>query len=153
MRHVVLVLALLLLAAPASAQYRTNSSWLGVHGLGPVEEADDLYDRGFGITAASRWVRTVRFDWTLEAGYFHLPGQDRDVGEIDDVNTITVLFGGLLDYGVFAMGVKGGYYFVNLHEWDAVPTAELAFRRVAVGAEYKAFGTTKWVSVFVRYRW
>lgn len=154
MRVVPLVLSLAVLAAaPASAQHRQDGSWLGVQWLSPVEEAADLYDDGFAITASSRWVRDQRFDWLVETGWFHLPGQDRPVGEIDGVDAMTILFGGLVDYDRFQIGLKGGYYFINLHEWDGVPMAQFTFGRVAIGAEYKAFGTTKWGAGFVKYRW
>jgi hypothetical protein len=153
LRHSVFLLAILIVAQPAAAQSRQNSSWLGAQLLYPAEEAGDRYDDGFAITGSSRWVRTARFDWLLETGWFHLPGQDRPVDDIESVDALAVLFGGLLDYGVLQLGMKGGYYFLDLHEWDGVPTAQITFRRLAIGAEYKAFGTAKWGALFAKWQW
>lgn len=48
----------------------------------------------------------------LETGYCHLPGEARDAVGIDDLNSLTVLFGGLVDYGMsrwaFRVGTTSG---------------------------------------------
>lgn len=153
-----LVVATTIPASRASAQeQRLSTAWIGIAALFPTGDLADVYDVGFGLTGESRWVVSPRFDSLLEGAWYNYSSSDVTLdGEtlkFDSFNAYTFTVGGLYAFGRIKVGAKGGYFFGDLHEWDVIPTAELSFRRLAVGAEYKAAGSANWGSAFVKYRW
>ncbi len=156
---IALVLSLVLLAGQAQAQTetRTNTSYTGVQILLPTGDAGDAYDTGWGITGSSRFVMGRTFDLIVEGGYYYLPGTDYtyegETLEVENMDGLSFLVGGLFDLGAVELGAKGGYYFLDLHEWDLMPMAQVTFGRFSVGGEYKMLGSTNWGAGFVKFRW
>ena len=152
-----LVLPILLLQGRANAATGASTSYSGFQVLFPTGDAADAYDTGWGITGSSRFSRSEKFDIVFEGAYYYLPGKNYIFnGETiaqENMNGLSFLLGGLFDLGTLELGAKGGYYFLDLHEWDLVPMAQLSFGRFSIGGEYKALGTTNWGAAFLKFRW
>ena len=151
----ILIMSGVLLTASASLAQsvtRQHSSWIGLQYLFPAGDAGDFYDSGWAVTASSRKVMSPNFDFVLEGAWYNLLGSEFTVEGLDvkttadDLSIGAMLAGGLFDFDGLQFGVKGGYFFYDIHEWDIMPMAQISFWRIALGAEYKWLGSTNWGS-------
>ncbi len=153
----IITLATLPLVTQASAQERSKSSYTGIQVLLPDGDTGDLLDTGFGLTGSSQFPLSSAVDFVFEGAWYSFPGKGFSIGETEidteGLDALSVQVGAVFFLDPLRLGVKGGYFFMDLHEWDAMPYAEVAVGRFSFGGEYKAFGKANWGAGYVKYRW
>lgn len=141
----------------ATAQERSRTAYTGIQVLLPDGDMADLFDTGFGLTGTSQYPPGSAVDFVLEGAWYSLPGKGFSFGgselETEDLDALATLVGAVFYLEPFRLGAKGGYFFMDLHEWDAMPYAEVVIGRFSLGGEYKAFGKTNWGAGYVKFRW
>ena len=153
----IITLVILSLVTQATAQERSSSSYTGLQVLIPDGDMANLFDTGFGLTGTSQFPLGSAVDFVFEGAWYSLPGKgfsfEGSEFEAEDLDALAVLIGAVLYLDPFRLGVKGGYFFLDLHEWDAMPYAEVVIGRFSLGGEYKAFGNANWGAGYVKFRW
>jgi len=157
--HIALIitLATLSLATQAMAQGRSSTSYTGVQVVLPDGDAANFLDTGFGLTGSSQYPLGSAIDFVFEGAWYSFSGKGYSLAgsefETDGLDVLSAMVGAVYYLGSLRLGAKGGYFFRDLHEWDAMPYAEVALGRFSFGGEYKAFGKTKWSAAYIKFRW
>lgn len=153
----VITLVTLSLVTQASAQQRSKSSYTGLQVLLPDGDTGDLLDTGFGLTGSSQFPLGSAVDFVFEGAWYSFPGKGFSLGgsefETEDLDALSALVGAVFYLEPLRLGAKGGYFFMDLHEWDVMPYAEVVVGRFSFGGEYKAFGKANWGAGYVKFRW
>jgi len=152
-----ITLVTLSLVTQATAQERSKSSYTGLQVLLPDGDTADLFDTGFGLTGSSQFPLGSAIDFVFEGAWYNFPGKGFSLAgsefETEGFDALSALAGAVFYLEPFRLGVKGGYFFLDLHEWDAMPYAEVAIGRFSLGGEYKALGKANWGAGYVKFRW
>jgi len=157
--RIVLIITLVTLAlvAQATAQERSGTSYTGLQVLLPDGDMGNLFDTGFGLTGTSQFPLGSAVDFVFEGAWYSFPGKGFSLlgseFKADDLDALSALLGAVFYLDPFRLGIKGGYFFLDLHEWDAMPYAEVVVGRFSLGGEYKAFGNANGGAGYVKFRW
>ena len=157
-----LLFLLMLLTATQTISYAqltqlTISSSFGASYIAPTGVTADAYDNGFGLIGTSNIEILPMLDITVVGSWSMLNGKDvysdaqGNIHYTDDLSILGVTAGPVLKLGFLGVGVKGGYYFDDIHEWVLLPFAEVSLWKFSLGAEYKALDATKWFSAYLSY--
>ena len=150
-----LALALLAsaLAAPAEAAGpRARSvTYLGARYLSPTDDLDRTHDWGWGIVGGGQNRAGQYTSLIMEAGWYRVKGKEGAVNalSVPDLSIFGIQLGAAISFQAFDLGVKGGYFFGDEDEWDAMPFAQIAVKRFLLGVEYKALGDARWVAGYL----
>ena len=152
----IIILVSLSLVGQAAAQQHPNTTYTGIQYINPKSEASSSFDPGFGLTGTTRVPLGSSMDFMIEGAWYKLKGKD-DISpetgyEPGDMSVLSGLVGLILKGGPLEFGAKGGYFFSDLHEWDVMPFAQIAFGRWSIGGEYKVYGKTNWSALYLNYR-
>ncbi|MCF6269971.1 MAG: hypothetical protein L3J41_09680 [Melioribacteraceae bacterium] len=143
-----------LVQATTFAQFSTSSAF-GVRYLVPSGTTSDIYDNGFGITGTSNFSVLPILDITFEGSWHTLKSKELSIDgsgniiEDGDLSILGFVAGPVLTLGLVDVGIKGGYFFDDLHEWVLFPFAQVDIFMFSLGAEYKAVGGTKWAALYL----
>ena len=151
-----LLLALLFLGFAQStifAQLFESKSAFGVRYAVPSGTTADLFDYGIGTTGTVNIPVVPLLEITVEGSWHMLKGKELIAGnsdlKADDLSILGFVAGPVLNLGIVDLGVKGGYFFDDIHEWVLFPFAQVDIFMFSLGAEYKALGDTKWASAYI----
>ena len=149
---------LLIIAVSLFTQFTIfgQSPSVGVQYVVPTGTAADLFDSGYGVTGATNYsILPLLLDLKIEGSWRFLKGKEIFVDENlnvkngEDFNIYGITVGPVLTLGILDAGVKAGYFFGDVSEWDVVPFAQVNFLMLSVGAEYKAIGDINWTAVYL----
>jgi hypothetical protein len=157
MKKIIVTLTFLVITQTFSfAQLKTSSSF-GFRYIMPTDATADAYDNGWGLTGTSNFDIIPILGITVVGSWSTLSGKDAlvdDQGNIiyaNDLSIIGFTAGPYIKLGFLDLGVKGGYYFDDIHEWVILPFAEIDFWKISIGGEYKATEDVKWFSAYLNY--
>ncbi|MDT8436754.1 MAG: hypothetical protein RRA92_08355 [Gemmatimonadota bacterium] len=145
-RAPILLSALVLLALPgrAAAQLATSVG-AGVRLVFPTGDLDDIAQSGWGLAGTGE-VRLLEFlAATGEVSYTHLDGEERDGGDLEDLDMLGVAVGARLYFPLWYLSAETGY-FSEIDEGGFLPGAGIRIGVLDVGARYKATGEN-WIEL------
>ena len=76
--------------------------------------------------------------------------------QVEDLSVLGLAVGAGYNISFFQIGIKGGYFFDDLHEWDLVPYAQVNFWRLILGVDYKGLlgsENVQSLAIYLSYRW
>ena len=133
------------------AQLETKSA-LGIRYAVPSGTTADLFEYGVGTTGTTNIQVIPLMEITIEGSWHMFKGKELIAGNslrADDLSILGFVAGPVLTLGIIDVGVKGGYFFDDIHEWVLFPFAQVDIFMFSLGAEYKAIGDTKWASAYL----
>jgi len=152
-----LALALLtpVLASPAEgAGPRPRAvTYLGARYLSPTEDLGRSHDWGWGIVGGGQNMTGRYTALIMEAGWYRVNGKEGTVNalSVPDLSIFGIQLGAAISFQALDLGVKGGYFFGDEDEWDAMPFAQILVRRFMIGVEYKALGDARWAAGYLNF--
>ena len=143
----------LAVSAPGYAQVIDYDSYLGLRVPVPTGDSADFFDTGWGIAGGSHAQVSKLFDVVFEGTWHTLTGKSVEGAPLKtrDISVLGFQVGGSVNLAMFDLGVKGGYYFIDVSEWDLTPFAHVEVWRLWLGAEYKALGNVNWAAVYANF--
>ena len=157
MKKLLFLLMFLTATQTISFAQLTTSSSFGVRYIVPTDVTADVYNNGLGVIGASNIKILPILDITIAGSWSTLKGKDLytdtqgNIYSTKDISILGFTAGPVLRLGFLGVGVKGGYYFDDIHEWVLLPFAEVSLWKFSLGAEYKALDETKWFSAYLSY--
>ena len=135
------------------AQLKTSSS-VGARYVVPMGTVSDFYDSGWGITGTSYFGVTPLLDIIVEGSWHTFVGKELtfedNVLGTDDLSVLGFTAGARLNLlGMVGLGVKGGYFFDDIHEWAIQPFAEVSLLMFSLGAEYRKGEDVDWTAIYL----
>jgi len=122
----------------------------------PAGDIADSYDGGWGLTGTSYFnVVPLLVDVLIEGSWHTLTGKEfGTIGDEtfvpDNLSILGFTAGARLNLlGLLGVGVKGGYFFDDIHEWAIQPFAEVSFLMLSVGAEYRMGENVDWAAFYL----
>jgi len=94
-------------------------------------------------------------DILVEGSWHTLNGQEittieDEIFGPDDLSIIGFTAGARVNLlGLIGVGLKGGYFFDDIHEWAIQPFAEVSFLMLSVGAEYRMGEDVDWAAFYL----
>ncbi len=156
MKKLLTILLFLGLAQATSFAQFSTSSAVGIRYVQPQGTTADFYDIGYGMTGTSNFSVLPILDITLEGSWHTLVG--KEFGEVDgyvvpseDLSIMGIVAGPVVKLGLVDLGLKGGYFFDDIHEWVLFPFVQVDIFMLSLGVEYKAVGDTKWAAAYLNY--
>lgn len=153
-KSIVLVVLLAAFATNSFAQLESSSS-MGLRYVIPTGTTGDVYESGWGVVGTTNFKVipllsvAVTGSWTSLQAKELTADESGNITGLDDLSIIGFTAGPVLNLGFIDIGVKGGYYFDDIHEWVILPFAQVDIWLLSLGAEYKAFDQYKWYSAYL----
>jgi len=143
----------LAVSAPGYAQIIDSDSYIGLRVPVPTGNSADAFDPGWGIAGGSHAQISELFDVVIEGTWHTLMGKSLEGASLKtrDISVLGFQVGGAVNLAIVDLGVKGGYYFNDVKEWDLTPFAHVEVWRLWLGAEYKALGDLNWGAVYANF--
>lgn len=160
-KHIPVLLILLIFLTMTSTYAQIYNTYTAFKFVFPVGEASDYYQNGWGVSGTSNFTIIPKFDLLFEASWYNLSGKkihipDQGSFQIENLSVLGLSLGAGYNLGICQVGIKGGYFFDDLHEWDLVPYAQVFFWRLAAGIDYKGMLGNKKIrsaAIYLAYRW
>ncbi len=120
-----------LIQSVSFAQLSTSSSF-GARYVIPMGDISDFYDGGYGITGTTYFNVIPLVDVLVEGSWHSLMAKELTTDDVlygaNDLSVLGFTAGARLNLlGLMGVGVKGGYFFDEIHEWAIQPFAEVSF--------------------------
>jgi hypothetical protein len=144
LRRLPLILGFLVLVVSLAPQPAQAGWGGGVQWAAPSGDFSNAYKDGFGL-----WIKRTQplipfLSATFDADWSQF--KPKDGLNLETENAFGLTVGGRLEVLVVYLGLEGGY-FINLNEWDIVPSLGFRFLMLDVGARYKAGGDSKFFQI------
>ena len=138
----------------SSAQLLSTSSSFGARYVMPVGDIADFYDGGWGLTGTGYFSVIPLVDILVEGSWHSLAAKELTTDDIlygpNDLSIMGFTAGARVNLlGLVGIGLKGGYFFDDIHEWAIQPFAEISFLMLSVGAEYRMGEDVDWAAFYL----
>ena len=130
-------------ASDARAQIYTS---VGVGGVQPIGDFDDLFDRGFTVRGQAG-LSLLLAGAHVQAGWSNFEA-DIDSGSSESANIYHAGIGGRVGMGLFWVGANGAYFFGDGESGVGYfPEVGLGLMNFEAVADVRVDGNEKWVSL------